>query len=871
MKHLNGKKILAILLVLMLILPMGNFLSPVIVSADENMETSSEKENSNDNQEDNNDTNMNDENQLSREQEESKEGDSLNDTYPVKKEENKKETNSEKTRSKEESPEETDSVKKKGDTEEINSEKIELKKENKEKNDENKEEKEKPIEINKLNENQSNDKKEGSIKVIKKVDKLDTLLAGAKFELRDGYGNVLRTETTDANGEIIFNNLPFGSYEVQEIEAPEGYVKYNPTYLPRLNESNPNSVVNVKNYRKDNIVVTKKDADTDDLLQGAKFTLKDEDGNLIDTLTTNVDGRAVFSNLIKGMYYLEEIEAPEGYELNDIEYEIEASYSGYDIQMTIENSKKKLGSITINKVDGDTGEVLPGAEFELKDSNGDVIDTLLTDQNGKAKKENLPKGKYTLYETAAPQGYIIYWQDREYDVEITEDNLDIVQEVKNYKTGTITITKVDGDTGEPLSGVDFSIHHEVNGNTYRTVKTDENGKLNLRSLRKGKYTLKEYTVPEGYERNNNEYEFEIGDGNWNIKKTIENFKAKEGSLVINKVDGDTGEAMEAEFEMYYMLEGEKVKAEGTFMTVNGILEIPKMPFNTYYIKEIKATEGYKLADEIEIVIDSEETIEKTIKNYMRGSISIKKIDGDTKEPLSGVEFELRGSDLIKILVTDKNGEVSLSDLPRGEYTLEEIKSIEGYKVDDTKHRLEIKVEGLDIEKTIKNFKKDLVEPKGEIVINKVDGDTQKSLDAEFELYYMDGEDKIVVGDQTYTTTNGKLQFSELSFRTYHLKEVKAPEGYKLIDDIKIVVDTEEVIEKIVKNYKDSSILDSNESKDGNEAEENNELEVNDKPEKPDKDGYLPQTGEKGNLLYYIIGSFIILIGIFLFRKKHVNN
>nr|WP_240441767.1 MULTISPECIES: SpaA isopeptide-forming pilin-related protein [Bacillus cereus group] len=189
------------------------------------------------------------------------------------------------------------------------------------------------------------------------------------------------------------------------------------------------------------------------------------------------------------------------------------------IQVQVENAKE-LGSLQVIKKDAESGKVLEGAEFKLKNEAGQVVgETKTTNKDGVVKFENLVPGKYTLEETKAPEGYKTLEVTIEVNVVANEVvKQDVLNEkVKEEITGQLEITKVDAnDTNKKLAGAVFEIWKDET--KIDTLTSDENGKATSKELDPGDYILKEVQAPEGYELSDKEIEFTISNQKFEVVK-----------------------------------------------------------------------------------------------------------------------------------------------------------------------------------------------------------------------------------------------------------------------------------------------------------------------------------------------------------------
>ncbi|WP_284140515.1 SpaA isopeptide-forming pilin-related protein [Virgibacillus sp. LDC-1] len=235
-------------------------------------------------------------------------------------------------------------------------------------------------------------------------------LEGVVFELQDAAGNVIREGlTTNAEGKIILNDLTPGAYQLVETKTILGYV-LDSTPIPfeiGLGQAESTKVTFTNLWTTGSIELTKV-GEAGEVLAGAEFKLLDDTGNELQaSLVTNEKGMLVITELKPGNYQLIETKAPFGYVLDStpIPFEIGIAQST-PLKVAFEN-KLQRGSLQIIKVDADTDATLAGAEFEVKDQNGNVVQVIATNAAGIAVVNNLKPGDYTITETKAPSGYVL--------------------------------------------------------------------------------------------------------------------------------------------------------------------------------------------------------------------------------------------------------------------------------------------------------------------------------------------------------------------------------------------------------------------------------------------------------------------------------
>ncbi len=280
---------------------------------------------------------------------------------------------------------------------------------------------------------QVNWKSLGGLKVVK-VGKQKELLQGAVFEVFNSANKKMGTITTNEQGTANLSGLEAGRYSLKEMKAPTGYVLGD---QPQILEVKTGEVatVTVENTKiKGNVQLLKVDQGGNKKLEGAVFILLDEKGKQLHEYTTDKDGLIKVDNLPFGKYQFIEKSSPIGYILEKGPIPFNVTENGKTIELIAKNTQAK-GSLEITKVDIANGNnKLPGAEFTIYNGKGEEVVKGKTNEQGIAKFEKLPYGKYTYKETFAPEGYLI--NEETFSFEIKEDGEIIKHTVKDQKQPT---------------------------------------------------------------------------------------------------------------------------------------------------------------------------------------------------------------------------------------------------------------------------------------------------------------------------------------------------------------------------------------------------------------------------------------------------
>ena len=333
---------------------------------------------------------------------------------------------------------------------------------------------------------------------------------GAKLEVRDEQDRVVDSWTTTKEDHYVSGLEEGKTYRLVEVEAPKGYVKASDIYFT-VSKDKKNETVVMKDAK---ITASKREITGTKEIEGAKMTVKDEDGNTVDTWVSG-DKEHYVSGLEEGKTYtLIEETAPEGYVRAD------------EITFTVTNEKVDQevnmfdAQVKVTKTDALTGDAVKGAEFTVFDKDGNIVDKWITDGTAHAVS-GLDAGKeYIIKETKTPEGYMTA-PDRTLVVS-GEQNMDV--EIKEQPVLTdIEVQKVDAQTKKVIRSNDFEFTMYSDAdckNAITTVSADKNaGTATFKDLRYGTYYIKETKAPTGYLLSKEVKKVVIDDNLENVGKT----------------------------------------------------------------------------------------------------------------------------------------------------------------------------------------------------------------------------------------------------------------------------------------------------------------------------------------------------------------
>lgn len=335
---------------------------------------------------------------------------------------------------------------------------------------------------------------QGEISLIKSDENSKQPLAGVEFSLYNEANVLIETRVTDENGFVRFGQFNFGKYYVIETKPLPGYVQNDTRYDVDFTEETSNVFTfAVENYQYRSIEVTKLDSYSSRPIEGVEFTLYNDREEVIAVAQTNALGMVEFNGLVYGSYVVRETNVADGYMMNEAEYEFDFTSETEMVQrITVENVRYR--SIEVIKVDAYTGSPLDGVIFDLYQGE-ELVDSKVTDEQGKVVFDGLDFGEYELVERAPLEGYM----PLEENIMITferDGNPEAVVVVENDQYRTIEVTKKDAETGRVLEGVEFELY--LNDELIDSGITDVNGIVRFTDLMFGSYTLVESKPLVGY-------------------------------------------------------------------------------------------------------------------------------------------------------------------------------------------------------------------------------------------------------------------------------------------------------------------------------------------------------------------------------------
>ena len=508
--------------------------------------------------------------------------------------------------------------------------------------------------------------------------------------------------------------------------------------------------------------IVKYEAGTTIPLSGAMFEVVGPDGATVGTFTTNSSGKIRIPLTLTGNYTVYERVAPDFYLLSEEPAQNVQVVYGEVAEVVFEN--EPYGNLRIEKT-SNTGMNLPGALITITHIESGQRYTGETNSAGVAVFREIQPGAYRIEETAAPAGWLL--DDTIYTTTVIAGETTTFHLVNEELPG-LRIIKYDRKNMVAMPDVTFEVWRD--GVSLGTFRTDEFGEILLTDVEPGTYRAVEVdTGSDGHILNTTpqEVELEAGDG---IKELMFFNDVKPGLRLVKVDSADPSKVIPNVLFEIKSVAGDYGPEE--FRTdENGEIDLSKLPAGAYVVTELFCP-GYVIDEAQRIIqLDPNEDAQFVFTNSIKPSLQIIKLSSDGSA-LEGVTFRIaKIEDGTHYLdrTTNKNGEILVSDLEPGVYSVRETSTVSDHIIDLREHKVELfpgKTSTLVIENQIRP----------NLYVYKHDADTGEPIpDTVFIIRAADGHSV----DEIRTGTDGRAELKNLLPGVYEISEKYVPSPYLL--------------------------------------------------------------------------------------------
>ena len=621
------------------------------------------------------------------------------------------------------------------------------------------------------------------LRIIKYDRKNMVAMPNVTFEIfRDSVS--LGKFRTDEFGEILLTDAAPGTYRTVEVDTgSDGHILDTTPQEVELSAGDGIKELLFFNDVKPGMRLVKVDStDPSRVIPNAVFEIKSVAGDYgPKEFTTDQNGEIDLSKLPTGAYVVTE-KACEGYIIDQAQRIIQLD-PNEDAQFVFTNTIKP--SLQIIKTSAD-GSRLKNVHFRIaKIEDGTHYLDRTTNEQGEILIADLEPGVYSVRETATDSSHIL--DLREYHMELFAGRTSTLT-IENQKRPNLTVYKHDADTGEPIADTVFEVR-AADGHSVDQIKTDSEGKAELKNLLPGVYEISEKSVPSPYLL---DAPSQLATLYPNRDHTVYFENHQKPALTVKKVDSVTGDPLQgAKFHVTYASNNTgsgEINDLGTYYTgENGQFQLTGLRDGWYKISELEPPTGYSIKEATqEVYIKSGTSKTLTFENIPLSALVVWKYDSVTGEAVSNAVFQVKyltgtsgtGGTVIGTYKTSANGSFTVTGLKEGTYIVEELSSDSGHVIDSAPQTAYISGKQQDVVQLYFGNS-----PKGSLLVKKIDSATHKPLsNVEFMVTTADGT---VVGDANgkyVTDSAGTFTITDITpGTTLVVKETRARDGY-LLDD-----------------------------------------------------------------------------------------
>lgn len=527
-------------------------------------------------------------------------------------------------------------------------------------------------------------------------------LSGGEFKIQDIDGNLITTAITDEGGAAIVTGLPAGKYMVTQTKAPDGYILEGNYQWAEMKVGVEKTYLKFTNNRISGLTIRALDRNTNAPLAGVTFDIYEENGKLVQTVTTDVTGIVVVTSLAAGDYLVKEMKGPEGYQVDTPTQKVTITKNA---NSTLTFNHVANADVTLKAVSATSGDVLAGVTFVVTTANGTYVGEYTTGANGLVQLPSIEPGDYSVTITKVPDGYLLDSTARTITV---KTDVMVMETFSINQQAGLSIHVMEAQTGVGVKDVTVKIT-TLDGTLVGNYTSNAMGFINV-DLAPGEYVVYQTYVPGEYPIDTKPYNVTI---RANVLTEMEMFLAKESHIRVQVVDAASGVGV-YNVEIEILMENNNFV--GRYRTDNeGYIYLDQvLASGRYKLNMLSVPDGY-IKDTVTKTVTVELTGTTDIKwpiAGQQGQLTITTLSASDNtlmgihkgSRLSGAIYNITDMSgaVVATIYGDSYGEAHSGALGIGTYYVQQTQAPAGYMVNSQRVTVNISSTNNDVKITVYN-------------------------------------------------------------------------------------------------------------------------------------------------------------------------